>query len=162
MKHAAAVAHSATPILGFSTGLRSFTALAVTAWFAYSGKLPVQGTWASWIAHPASVSLLTAAAVGEYIGDTLPNTPDRTAALPFIGRLAIGGLVGAVVASALRRPIAGGAGLGAVGAAAGTFGGFHARRGLTVGAGLGDLPVAITGDAAALALAVCSLDRLTA
>lgn len=162
MPSSAVTAHVATPLLGVSAGLRSFTPLAVTAWFARMGKLPVEGTWASWIAHPASVGLLTAAALGEYVGDKLPNTPNRTAPLGLVGRLTLGGLVGAVVATALRRTLAGGIALGALGAAAGTYGGFYARHGLTQKAGLADLPVAITGDAAAVALAVRSLRRLTA
>ena len=156
------VAHIATPLLGVSTGLRSFTPLAVTAWFARLGKLPVTGTWASWIAHPAAVGLFTAGALGEYIGDKLPSTPNRTAPMLLLGRLAFGGLVGAIVATALRRPVLSGVALGAAGAAAGTFGGFYARRGLTHAAGLPDLPVALSGDAAAIALAVRSLRRLTA
>jgi uncharacterized membrane protein len=162
MKQSALVAHVATPLLGVSTGLRSFTPLAVTAWFARLGKLPVEGTWASWIAHPASVGLLTTAALGEYIGDKLPSTPNRTAPIPLAGRLVLGSLVGAILATAFRRPLAGGVALGALGAAAGTYGGFYARRGLTKDVGLPDLPVAITGDATAITLAIRSLSRLTA
>ena len=78
MKHSAVVAHTITPILGASTGLRTFTPLAVTAWFALAGKLRVKRTWAHWIGHPAAVGLLTTAAIGEYVGDTLPDTPNRT------------------------------------------------------------------------------------
>lgn len=162
MKQEAVVAHIAVPLLGFSTGLRSFTAVAVTAWFARSGKLPVTGTWASWIRHPAAVGAFTAAAVGEYVGDKLPGTPARTSAVPLIGRLALGGLVGGVVATALRRPVGAGVAMGAVGAALGTYVGFSVRRGLTKEAGLPDLPVALAGDAAAVGLAVWSLRRLTA
>ncbi len=162
MKQSAVIAHIATPLLGVSTGLRSFTPLAVAAWFARSGKLPVTGTWASWLSHPAAVGAFTAAAVGEYVGDKLPNTPNRTAPLGLAGRLALGGLVGAMVATAFRRPLAGGIAMGVAGSAAGTYGGFYLRRGLTKGAGLADLPVAITGDAAAVALAVRALRRLTA
>ena len=161
MKDSAAAAHVATPLLGVSTGLRSFTPLAAAAWFAYRGELPVKGTWAAWIAHPAAVGLLTAAAVGEYVGDKLPNTPNRTAPLGLIGRLTTGGLVGAIVAAAFRRPVAGGVAMGVVGAAAGTYGGFYTRRGLTHGIGLKDLPVALAGDAAAVAIAAGSLRRLT-
>lgn len=161
MKDAAVVAHIATPLLGVSTGMRSFTPLAVAAWFAYQGKLPLKGTWASWIAHPVSLGVLTAGAIGEYVGDKLPNTPNRTAPLGLIGRLTLGGLVGAIVATAFRRPIAGGVALGALGAAAGTYGGFYLRTGLTEGAGLPDLPVALSGDVAAITLAVRSLVRLT-
>ncbi len=162
MPPSATLAHIATPLLGVSTGLRSFTPLAVTAWFARQGKLPVTGTWAAWIAHPAAVAALTAAAIGEFVGDKLPNTPDRTAPIALTGRLILGGLVGAIVATAFRRPLAGGIALGTLGAAAGTYGGFYLRRSLTHGAGLADLPIAITGDAAAVALAIRSLRRLTA
>lgn len=156
------VGHVATPLLGVSAGLRSFTPLAVISWFAYLGKLPLENTWASWLAHPASVGITTAAAVGEYVGDKLPNTPNRTSPLGLIGRLALGGMVGAVVASAFKRPVVGGVAMGAVGSLAGTYGGFYIRKGLTHGAGLADLPVAITGDSAAVALAIRSLRRLTA
>ena len=162
MRSAAVIAHVATPLLGVSTGLRSFTPLAVTAWFSHQGKLPLKGTWAAWIAHPVSIAALTAGAIGEYVSDKLPNTPNRTAPFALFGRLTLGGLVGAVVATAFRRPIVGGIALGALGAAAGTYGGFYLRRGLTKGTGLPDLPVALSGDLAAIMLAVRSLDRLTA
>ena len=158
----AATAHIAVPLLGASTGLRSFTPLAVTAWFAKTGKLPVEGTWASWIASPAALGLLTAAAVGEYVGDKLPNTPNRTAPLPLLGRLVCGGLVGAVVTTAYRRPLLDGIVFGALGAAAGAYGGFYVRRGLTRNAGWPDFPVGILGDILALVLAVRSLNRLNA
>lgn len=162
MNRSVVVAHVATPLLGVSAGLRSFTPMAVVAWFARMGKLPVTGTWASWVRHPASVGLFTAAALGEYIGDKLPNTPNRTSPLALIGRVAIGGMVGAIVAAAFRRPIERGVAMGVVGALAGTYGGFWLRKGLTTGAGLPDLPVALSGDGAAVAIAVRSLLRLTA
>ena len=162
MPSSAVTAHVATPLLGVSAGLRSFTPIAVTAWFARLGKLPVEGTWAAWVAHPASVGLFSAAALGEYVGDKLPNTPSRISAVPLIGRIVLGGLVGAIVATAFRRPVAGGIGLGALGAVAGSYGGYYARHALVKGAGMADLPVAISGDAAAVALAVRSLRRLTA
>lgn len=155
-------AHIATPLLGVSTGMRTFTPLAVAAWFAKDNTLPVKGTWASWLAHPAALTCLSAAAAGEYIGDTLPGTPDRTDTLPLAGRLIMGGLIGAIVATAFKRNIAGGAALGAAGAAAGTYGGFYARKGLSKGLGINDLPVAVTGDSAAVALSVRALRRLTA
>ena len=108
-----------------------------------------------------AVGLFSAAALGEYIADKLPHTPNRTSPGPLIGRMVRGGLVGDIVATAFRRPVAGGIGLGALGAAAGAYAGFYARRGLTHAAGLPDLPVAITGDSATVALAVRSLRRLT-
>ena len=162
MNQSAVVAHVATPLLGVSTGVRSFTPLAVAAWFARAGKLPLTGTWASWLGHPASVGAFTLAAVGEFVGDKLPNTPNRTSPLGLIGRLALGGMVGAVVATAFRRPVVNGIAMGVAGSAAGTYGGFYLRKGLTKGAGLPDLPVALSGDVAAVTMAVRSLSRLTA
>ena len=162
MPSSATLAHVVTPLLGFSAGMRSMTPLAAVCWFAHEGQLPVAGTWASWTAHPAALGLSAAAALGEYIGDKLPNTPNRTSPIGLIGRLTMGGLVGAIIATAFRRPILGGIALGALGAAAGTYGGFYARRGLTHGLGLPDLPVALSGDVAATTLAVRSLHRLTA
>ena len=162
MEKSLVVAHVAPTLLGVSAGLRSFTPIAVTAWFAYQGKLPLKGTWAGWMAHPVCVGLTTAAAIGEYVGDKLPHTPNRTAPVALFGRLTLGGLVGAIVATAFRRPVLGGVAIGALGAAAGTYGGFYLRQGLTKNAGLPDLPVAVSGDAAAIALAVRSLNRLIA
>ena len=161
MPPSAVVAHVATPLLGVGTGLRSFTPIAVTAWFARKGRLPVEGTWASWVAHPASVGLFTAAALGEYVADKLPGTPNRTAPGPLAGRIALGGLVGAIVATSFRRPVVNGIVMGVVGAVVGSFGGYYLRRGLTKGAGLPDVPVALSGDAAAVAMAVGALGRLT-
>ena len=76
------------------------------------------------------------------------------------GRLVLGGLTGAIVATALKRPIVSGVALGIAGAAAGTYGGYYLRKGLVQGAGAPDLPVALSGDAAAIALTVRSLQRL--
>lgn len=156
------VAHLAPVLLGVSTGLRSFTPIALTALFAQNGKLPVKGTWAEWIAHPAAVGVLSTAAVGEYVGDKLPKTANRTAPLGLIGRLSLGGLVGAIVATAYKRPLAGGIALGALGAAAGTYGGFYVRKGLSKGVGVNDIVSGILGDSASVALALRSLRRLTA
>src|SRR6185312_11380030 len=38
----------AIPLLGFTTGLRSLTPMAVLCWYAYLEYLPVSGTWAEW------------------------------------------------------------------------------------------------------------------
>lgn len=155
------IAHASMPVLGAAAGLRSITALAVVSWFAQQGKLPVKGTWAAWIAHPATVAAMTLAAAGEYVGDKLPNTPARTAPLGLFGRCLMGGLAGAVVAKALKRPVASGALMAVAGAVFGSFAGYGVRTGLVKGVGLPDLPVALSGDAAAVALAVRSLQRMT-
>ncbi len=151
---------SVTTLLGIATGLRSFTPLALIAWSARSGRLPVEGTWASWVGRPAAVGLLTAAAVGECIADKLPNAPDRTLPVAVVGRLVLSGLSGAIVATVLRRPVAGGVALGVLGALGGTYGGFSARTKLSKALGA-DLVVAVTEDALAVGLAANSIRRVT-
>ena len=160
MKNSGLVAHVATPLLGVSTGLRSFTPIAAVAWAANRGALPLEDTWASWVGRPACVGVLTAAAVGECIADKLPNAPNRTMPVAVAGRVLFAGLVGAIVATALRRPALGGAALGAVGALAGTYGGFNVRKELTVGKGLKDLPVALVEDCVAVGLAAGAIGGL--
>ena len=72
----------AIPLLGVATGARSMTPIAVVCWFAHLGLLPVDHTWAFWTANLASVIVFTALALGEYIGDKLPKTPNRIAPGP--------------------------------------------------------------------------------
>ena len=139
--------------LGFCTGLRAMTPIAVVCWFAWLGLFPVQHTWAAWTGYLVSAIIFSLLALGEYVGDTLPSTPNRTAPGPAIARLVFGALVGAVAATAALQPVAGGIVFGALGAAVGTWAGFSIRRALSRTVGR-DLPVAIFGSAIALALSL--------
>lgn len=145
-----------TVLLGVSTGMRSMTAIAVLCWAAYLGYLPVEGTWAFWIGNLFSVIVFTLAALGEYVGDTLPKTPSRLAPGPLAARFAFGILAGIISATALQQPKAGGVMLGIAGVALGAFGGFWLRRWSAKTLGR-DLPVAITESALALALALAAV-----
>jgi len=151
----------AIPILGFANGLRTLTPIAVLCWFAYTGHLHVQGTWAFWTANLASAIVFTVLALGEYIGDKLPRTPNRTAAGLLAARIVFGGLVGAIVATSLHLSLALGIFLAAISAIAGAFLGFHLRRSLTATGKLPDLPVALAEDAVTLALAIFALHSIT-
>ena len=148
-----------TILLGIATGMRTMTGIAVVCWAAYLGYLPVQGTWAFWTAKLVSVIVFTLCALGEYIGDTLPQTPNRTAALPLLARMCFGTLVGSIIAAALRQPLAGGIILGVIGALIGAYGGLYARR-MTARAFGRDLPAAITGTILAIGLAIVALHGL--
>src|ERR1700751_3848276 len=92
----------AIPLLGVVTGMRSMTAMAVLCWFAYKGDLSLDGTWASWAAKLTTAIIFTVLALGEYVADKLPKTPNRTAIGPLVARVVIGGLVGAIVAAGLN------------------------------------------------------------
>lgn len=151
----------AIPLLGLVTGMRTFTPMAVLCWFAYTGHLSVDGTWASWTAKLTTAIVFTILALGEYIGDKLPKTPNRTSPGPLIARLVFGGLVGAIVAAALNGAGVEGVILGVVGVAVGAFGGFLIRRELVQRIGCKDWPIALVEDASAIACAVLALGIIT-
>lgn len=136
----------AIPLLGFCTGLRTMTPIALICWYAYLTYLPVHGTWAFWAASPVAVGIFTLLAIGEYIGDKLPHTPSRISPFPLIARLGFGGLVGAIVATALLGSIIEGILLGIIAAALGAFGGYHVRHHLVHTSGWPDLRVALIED----------------
>ncbi len=139
-------------LLGMTVGLRSMTAMAVLCWFAWLQLLPQHG-WSFWVGSLVAVIVFTIAAVGEYVVDTLPSTPSRTAPGPLIARIVFGALVGALAAHAVIEPAAGGVIFGVVGALIGAFGGVRVRRYWAKAVGK-DLPVALLESAFALALAV--------
>lgn len=151
----------AIPLLGVVTGMRSMTALAVLCWFAYSGDLPLDGTWASWAAKLATAILFTVLALGEFIVDKLPKTPNRTALGPLVARVVIGGLVGAIVAAGLEGSGIEAVILGVGGALIGTFGGFLVRREIVLRLGRKDWHVALVEDASAIVCAVLAMGVVT-
>lgn len=147
----------AIPMLGFANGLRTLTPIAVVCWFAYTGHLHVQGTWASWETNLVSAILFTVLAFGEIVGDKLPQTPNRIAAGPLAARIGFGGLVGAVVATSLHLPLALGIFPCAISAVAGAFLGYQLRRFLTHTAKLPDFPIALAEDFVTVGLAFAAL-----
>jgi len=142
-------------VLGVVTGLRTMTAMAVVCWAAWLGTLPEHG-WAIWITYLVSALVFTGLAIGEYIGDTLPSTPSRKAPGPAAARIVFGAVVGALAATAIYQPVAGGVLAGALGAVAGTWGGYFARMILARRVGR-DLPVALCESALALLLAIVAV-----
>jgi uncharacterized membrane protein len=157
-----AIPFLAIPMLGFANGCRTLTPIAVLCWFAYTGHLHVEGTWASWTASIVSTIVFTVLALGECIGDKLPQTPSRLAAGPLAARIVFGGLVGAIVVTSLHAPLVMGILLGALSAIGGAFSGYHLRRSLTIGHSLPDFPIALAEDAATIGLAFLALHFVTA
>ena len=146
-------------LLGFATGMRTMTGIAVLCWAAYLGYTPLRGTWAFWMGILVTAIVFTLAALGEYVGDTLPRTPSRASAFPAISRLVFGGLVGAAGAASIGEPWAGGLLAGVVGALIGTFGMVRVRAALAALAGH-DLPVALAESAFALLVSVWAVRGL--
>jgi uncharacterized membrane protein len=132
-------------LIGVFAGLRSLTAPAATAFAAYQGWLRLDGPLA-YIGSLPSVIVFTVLAIGEIIMDKLPKTPARTTIVPLVGRILLGALCGACVASAGGASALVGAVLGALGGVAGTFGGYHVRKYLVSSLKIKDFYVALVED----------------
>lgn len=145
-------------LLGMVTGARTMTAIAVICWAAWLGVLPEHG-WAVWITYLVSALVFTGLALGEYYGDTLASTPSRKAPGPAVARVVFSSLVGALAATAIYQPLAGGILAAVAGAAVGMWGGYALRMSSARTLGR-DLPVALTESAMALLLAVWAVWNL--
>ena len=151
----------AIPLLGFCTGLRTMTPIAVGCLFVYLHHLPVSHGWAYWITYPATIIVFCLLALGELIGDKLPNTPARTAPFPLAARIVFGGLVGALSATGLKGSIPEGIILGALSAVLGAFAGYNVRRLIVQRTGWPDWPVALAEDAFAIVASVYAMGIIT-
>ncbi|MGZ6778342.1 MAG: DUF4126 family protein, partial [Mycobacterium sp.] len=141
-------------LIGVVAGLRALTAPAVVAWAGALGWINLDATWAQWVAHPITVTVLTILALGELVTDQLPSTPSRRVPMQFGARLFTGAFSGAVLATgAVLNPtawvIVGAIGAAMIGSVLGTLGGAEARKRLVAATGGRDLPVALVEDAIA-------------
>lgn len=142
-------------LIGVIAGLRALTAPAAVAWGGALGWIDLDGTWAQWVAHPITVTVLTILALGELVTDQLPSTPTRRVPIQFSTRLATGAFSGAVLATGtVLNPtawvIVAAIGAALIGAVAGTLGGAEGRKRLVAANGGHDLPVALVEDAIAV------------
>jgi uncharacterized membrane protein len=141
-------------LLGVVAGLRSMTAPALVAWAARFGWLHLEGTPLSFLAITWVRYLLTLFMLAELVGDKLPRTPSRTLLGPFLARVLLGGLAGGALTVGAGSSLALGAVLGALGAIAGTFGGYRARTELVRVLRVPDYVVALVEDCVAIGLAL--------
>src|SRR3954454_22348210 len=86
-------------LIGVVAGLRALTAPAVVAWGGALGWINLDDTWAHWVAHPITITVLTILALGELVTDQLPSTPSRRVPMQFVARLFTGAFAGAVLAT---------------------------------------------------------------
>ena len=137
-------------LIGVLAGLRSLTPPAATAWGGHWGwfKLP---RLLGWVGTTPAVAIFTVLALVELCTDKLPRTPPRTAPAGFCARILMGAFAGACLITAAGRGALLGVLLGALGAVAGTLGGYHARSGLAKLFNSPDLPIALTEDILTLA-----------
>ena len=100
---------------------------------------------------------MAAAAVGELIGDKMPNTPSRLEPPGIIGRLVLGALAASLYAQTRRAPWPPAAGIGAMSAIVAAKIGHDLRA--QAAKQVPDPAVAVVEDAVALSLAVEGASR---
>jgi uncharacterized membrane protein len=145
--------------IGVVTGLRSMTAPAVVAWAAHLGWINLSGSPLAFMGSAWAVGIFTVGALGEFVGDQLPTTPARTAAVGLTARIVIGLLTGACLGIAGGASYWLGALIGAIGAIAGAFGGYQARVRLVRGLHVPDAAIAISEDLVAIGLGLLLVSR---
>ncbi|MEN3370748.1 MAG: hypothetical protein V7609_2891 [Verrucomicrobiota bacterium] len=147
-------------LIGVVAGLRAFTPAAVISWGAYLGWIYLQDTWLTFLGFPITACVLSVLAIGELIGDKLPRTPSRKTPMPFSARIAIGALCGAALGLSSQALMAGLV-AGAIGALAGTLGGYELRARLVKAIGGKDLPIALLEDVIAIGGAALIVSRFS-
>ena len=115
--------------LGAVSGMRSMMALAFFSDHAEDKKdrNAAANPALNFLRSPRTAALLKIAAGGEILMDKLPFMPARTDAAPLIGRVVIGGLVGAAVSK--DKWVQGGV-VGALGALVTTYAMYYIRKSL--------------------------------
>jgi uncharacterized membrane protein len=136
-------------LIGVVAGLRAMTAPTAVAWASMLRWINMDGTWASWVSHPATVAILTILAIVELAVDKHPRTPSRTTVAAFAARISLGAFAGAVIGTAWGYTWSA-LGAGIVGAVLGTMGGYQARVRVVAAHEGHDLPIALLEDAVAV------------
>jgi uncharacterized membrane protein len=137
-------------LIGVVAGLRSMTAPAAIAWGAWLGRLRLDGTALAFAGSTTAAWLLAAMALGELVADKLPVTPSRTRPGPFAARILTGAFSGAALTAGVGGALSPGALLGALGAVAGTLGGYTLRTRLVPALQVPDYVVAVAEDVVAV------------
>ena len=137
--------------IGFVSGLRAFTPLALVSWLAVWGWAPLGGSHLAFLGTTTGAVIVSIIALGELIGDKWPRTPSRIGAAPLGARLITGALSSIAICITAGRPWVIGMAAGAIGAISGAFAGYHARRVLTKRWLIPDLVVALAEDSVTIA-----------
>jgi uncharacterized membrane protein len=142
-------------VLGIACGLRVMVGFAAVSWAASSQRLPLQGTWLSFLGFRFTPYITSLLAIGEIINDKLPKTPSRLVPPQFGARIVMGAFTGSAIGLASGHLIMG-ALAGIIGSIVGTLGGAKARGFVAKLFGR-DLPAALLEDVLAIALAFVAL-----
>jgi uncharacterized membrane protein len=135
------------------------TAPAALAWAARLGWINLSNSSLAFMGSVWAVAIFTLLAIGELVADKLPATPARTSTIPLIARIVVGLLTGACLGAAAGASIWLAALIGAIGATAGTFGGYQVRTKLVRNLELPDIAIAIPEDLVAIGLGLFLVSR---
>lgn len=145
-------------LIGVVAGLRAMMPLAAVSWAAHLGWLHLENTPFAFMGHAYAPYICSLLAIGELINDKLPKTPSRKAPPSFAARIIMGLFTGAALGEPSGARLAGAA-AGAIGAVAGTLGGYEFRSRLVRATGGNDLPIALLEDVIAVASAFWIVSR---
>ena len=145
--------------IGFAAGLRSLTPPAVVAWAAHLSWLNLSNSPLAFMGSIIAVVIFSLLAVFELIVDLLPSTPRRTAPMPLIARIFMGGLCGASVCAASNQSLIIGTILGALGGVIGAFAGYQVRRKLVAALNIKDAFMGFLEDLITIGLACFFVTR---
>ncbi len=141
--------------IGVVAGLRSFTAPAAVCWAAHLGWLHLEGSKLAFLGTTVAVYISSALALAELVLDKQSWIGARTKPGPLIDRMIMGALSGAALGGWM------GAGSGILGALAGTYGGYYARRWIVSNMKVPDIAVALVEDALAVGGALLIVSRFS-
>ena len=146
--------------IGFATGLRAFTPIALLSWVAVWGWIPLGGSRLAFLGTITGAVITSFLAIGELIGDKLPFTPSRLAPGPLGGRILTAALAATAFSLGTGQPWMLGLVSGAIGSVSGAFAGFHARQFLVRRARLRDWIIAVVEDLVTIGLVLLVLALL--
>src|ERR1700720_3254159 len=138
--------------IGVVAGLRAFTPAAVVARAAHLGWVDLHNSSLAFMGSIITVVVFSLLAVFELIGDLRPQTPKRTAPVPLIARILMGGLCGACLCAASNQSLIIGAILGPLGGVIGAFAGYEIRRRLVTALNIKDIFIALLEDLVTIGL----------
>jgi len=136
--------------IGVIAGLRSLTAPATASWVVHLHGANMHGSHFSFMGSLPAAIIFSILALAELVADKLPTTPSRTAIGPFAVRIVLGALAGITLAVAAENYWFIGAIMGALGAVAGTYGGYFARTKTVKALHAPDFVIALIEDAIAI------------
>ena len=106
-----------------------------------------------------AVIIFSALALFELFADLQPSTPKRTAPVPLVARILMGGLCGACLCASAHQSLIVGAILGAIGGIIGAFAGYQVRRKLVSALNIKDFFIALPEDLVTIGLAYFFVSR---